>query len=51
MLGGQKTPLLKLLYGQFRYFLVPYPKLRMVFKNQPKMFLEPSGFMETENLL
>ena len=39
-------------YSQYsRYFLIRYPQLRMVFKNQPKVFLELSGSMVTENML
>jgi hypothetical protein len=51
ILSVKKIPRLKQLQGQFRYFLVPFPQLRMVLKNQPKIFLEPSGSMETENML
>jgi hypothetical protein len=51
MTGGKKIPRLKLLHGQFCYFLVRFPQLRMVLKNQPKIFLEPSDSMETGNML
>jgi hypothetical protein len=51
MPGGKKIPRLKLLHGQFHYFLVPFPQLRTVLKNQPKIFFEPSASMETRNMV
>jgi len=51
MPGLKKETHLKLLHSYFHYFLVPFPQRRMVFKNQTKIFLEPSGSKETENLL
>ncbi len=42
-------PQLSTIYGQFSYFIVPFPSSGC-FKNQPKIFFELSFPMETKNL-
>jgi hypothetical protein len=41
-------PQLSAVSGQFHYFLVPFPQLRMVLKINQKNILEPSVSLETK---